>query len=71
MWRVSVDRESCIGSGSCVGLAPRYFVLGPDHRSRPVTAEVEPDQVVLDAAASCPVLAISLTDLDTGAVVEV
>jgi ferredoxin len=68
-WRLAVA-ETCIGSGSCTGVAPGHFVLGPDHRSHPVTAEVAPDGSVLDAAASCPVEAISIVELATGAAIE-
>jgi ferredoxin len=69
MWRVTVD-DACIGSGSCVGIAPGHFALGEDNRSHPVAAEIAPDEVVLDAAVSCPVEAILITDADTGAVVD-
>jgi ferredoxin len=33
MWRVQVNSD-CIGSGSCVGIAPARFALGDDNRSR-------------------------------------
>jgi ferredoxin len=65
MWRLTVN-ESCIGSGSCVGLAPEYFALGEDDRSHPVTALVAPDEKVLDAAYSCPMEAILVIDEETG-----
>ena len=66
MWKLSVDR-ACIGSGSCVGVAPRHFQLDADQRSHPIAVQVEPDDAVLDAAASCPIEAITVTDLETGA----
>ncbi|MGC9669873.1 ferredoxin [Planosporangium sp. 12N6] len=69
MWRIRVD-SGCIGSGSCAGVAPDHFALGADNRSHPITSEVEPDEAVRDAAASCPVEAITVTDADTGTVVE-
>lgn len=69
MWRVRVD-DACIASGSCQAIAPDRFALGTDHHAYPLTPVVEPDEAVLDAAASCPVEAITITDLDTGAVVD-
>jgi len=69
MWRVSVN-SSCIGSGVCVGMAPRFFALGEDDRSHPAQTDIAPSELVLDAAASCPVEAIRIDDLATGGVVE-
>jgi ferredoxin len=61
MWRVSVN-DSCVGSGMCIGIAPHHFRLDADDRSHPVTVEMEPDDFVLDAAASCPMEAIRITN---------
>lgn len=69
-WLVAVDKASCIGSAMCVAVAPDRFALDEQGRSGPVVAETEPDEVVRDAAASCPMEAISLLDADTGARVE-
>ena len=38
--------------------------------SGPVEAEIDPDELVRDAAASCPSEAISLIDADTGQPVD-
>ena len=38
--------------------------------SGPVEAEIDPDEDVRDAAASCPSEAISLVDADTGQPVD-
>ena len=69
VWRVAVSHD-CIGSGSCVGIAPAHFALGDDNRSHPLAASVPPADVLLDAAASCPVEAITIVDESTGEVVE-
>jgi ferredoxin len=69
VWRILVER-TCIGSGSCVGISPAHFELGGDNRSHPLAAEVTPNDVVLDAAASCPVEAIRIQDAETGEPVE-
>jgi ferredoxin len=69
MWRVTVD-QSCIGSGSCAAISPAHFALGEDNRSHPLRSEIEPDDAVLDAVASCPVEAIKVVMTDTGQIVE-
>jgi len=68
-WRVTVGSE-CIAAGSCLGLAPRRFALGDDGRSHPTSALIDEDETVLDAVASCPMEAIRVYDLRTGALVE-
>jgi ferredoxin len=72
MWRITVD-HTCIGSGSCVGIAPDRFELDEaEGRAHPATPDVAPDdEAVLDAVASCPMEAISVVDLDTGKTVEI
>ncbi|MBV9381605.1 MAG: ferredoxin [Streptosporangiaceae bacterium] len=66
-WRVRVDTGLCIGSGMCVGTAPDRFAFDADQHSRPVSEVTGEEEAVRDAAASCPVEAISLTDAETGA----
>ena len=69
MWRVEV-RGTCIGSGVCAGTAPEHFALGEDNRSHPLTSPTPPDEAVLDAAASCPMEAIGVTDEASGEPVD-
>jgi ferredoxin len=57
-WRIEIDKDSCQGSGVCVGLAPDYFELGPDQKSRPRQATV--DESVSSVAECCPSEAIIL-----------
>jgi ferredoxin len=66
-WRISVDRDTCIGSAVCVGTVPNRFKL-VDDRSTPVDAEIDPDDDVIGAAESCPMEAILVTDIATGEV---
>jgi ferredoxin len=68
-WTVAVA-GSCIASGSCLGVAPGYFIRGEDGKTRVTAVEIAPDQVVLDAAVSCPVEAITVRDHDTGELIE-
>ncbi len=69
-WIISVDKSACLGSAVCVGTAPGRFVLDDRQRSGPVVPAIAADEAVRDAAASCPVEAISLLDADTGEPVD-
>jgi ferredoxin len=69
-WKISVDKKLCIGSAMCVAIASDRFVLDEQQRSGPVEPEIDPDELVRDAAASCPSEAISLVDADTGRPVD-
>lgn len=59
-WRIEVDPDRCIGSGVCVGCAPRLFVLR-DGVSVPLLDEVGDGASATDAAETCPVEAITVT----------
>jgi ferredoxin len=69
-WKVCVDKDVCISSAMCVALAPDRFVLDEQQRSGPAEAEIDPDERVRDAAASCPSQAIGLVDADAGEPVD-
>ncbi|MEU8157063.1 ferredoxin [Micromonospora sp. NPDC048986] len=60
-WRIGVDSRRCIGTSICAGTAPDYFHL-VDGQSAPLADVVAPAEVVLDAADSCPVEAITVHD---------
>jgi ferredoxin len=65
-WKLMVDHQICVGSGTCTAIAPNRFVLNADDHSDPVAAEIEEDQSVLEAAHMCPTGAISLHVAETG-----
>jgi ferredoxin len=60
-WQIEVDEHVCIGSGMCAALAPQWFSLDGEHATV-VANDVEPDELLLDAADSCPAMAITVTD---------
>ncbi|MEU4218161.1 ferredoxin [Actinoplanes sp. NPDC026623] len=60
-WRLSVDADTCIGSGMCAGIAPGLFTL-VHGVSVAREAPIAPDPAAVDAAESCPVEAISIRD---------
>jgi len=60
--KVKVDRELCIGVGNCVAAAPRVFKL--DQQNKAVAADTPSvdEEILWDAAQSCPENAIILED---------
>ncbi|MER7046674.1 MULTISPECIES: ferredoxin [Streptomyces] len=65
-WHVEVDREICIGSGMCVGVAPDGFALDSARQSHPKEGETDASETVLEAAETCPVEAIVITLAGSG-----
>ena len=65
-YKITVDRNLCIGAGSCVAVAPKAFALDNEAKAivLPTNTE-EDDNTVLEAAKACPVAAIILHD-ETG-----
>ncbi|MFD8494206.1 MULTISPECIES: ferredoxin [Amycolatopsis] len=60
-WHLEVDAHTCIGSGMCAALAPEWFELtGETATAR--AAEVDEDEILLDAADSCPAMAIAVAN---------
>ena len=62
-WRIRVDPQACIGSGSCAAVAPRHF-RWDGHTSVPVDDVVPPDDDVLAAADTCPAEAITVLPVE-------
>jgi class 3 adenylate cyclase len=64
--RVHVDRARCIGAGNCVFLAPTVFdwLEGDFAKAAVVDVESADDEVVREAAFSCPTWAIDVADVD-------
>ena len=63
--KVSVDSQRCQGHTLCAMIAPDSFVLSDiDGTSSPVSEDVPADQedVVREAAQSCPEQAISIEE---------
>lgn len=59
-FRIEVDRTLCSGFGSCVQAAPNAFALDAAGVAKPLVVHSD-DPAVLDAAASCPMVAIVVT----------
>jgi len=62
--RIEVDRDRCVGSGTCEALAPAVFEVDDDGvlavlRAEPVAHDLAD---VRDAVTACPTRALSLAD---------
>ena len=61
MTRVLVDRERCVGSGTCEALAPDLFEVGDDGVVEVLRADpTGDDEAARDAVSACPTRALSL-----------
>ena len=61
----TIDEGACSAHGDCVAIAPGVFAL---EEAAVVIGDGSVEELIA-AAESCPALAITLTDADTGAVV--
>ncbi len=59
MPKASVNNDACIGCGLCVGSAPDVFEFGDDGKAVAIEG-VEADASADEAAANCPVSAITI-----------
>jgi len=61
--KIVVDKDSCIGAGTCVALADKAFVLNDDNVAEVLTTAMNhTDEELINAAKSCPTQAIKLLD---------
>lgn len=58
--KIKVDKEKCIGCGTCVVLAPKSFKLGDDGKSHPIEPPGDEEETIKEAVDSCPTSAIKL-----------
>jgi ferredoxin len=64
MTRVAVDRERCVGSGTCEMLAPDLFEVGDDGIVAMLRPDLASDDVdpAEEAVRACPTQALDLVD---------
>ena len=65
-WKITVDRDLCIGAASCVALAMKTFALDSENKAVILEGEGDVPEMIKLAAESCPTKAIILVDEDTG-----
>jgi ferredoxin len=61
VYRIVIDRSLCSGFGACAELAPDLFELEPGGTAV-ARMGVSDDPTVLDAAAACPMGAITVSE---------
>jgi ferredoxin len=62
--RVEVDRDRCVGSGTCEALAPAVFEVDDEGVLAVLRTEPGEDELpdVRDAVTACPTRALALAD---------
>ncbi|MBI3341615.1 ferredoxin [Candidatus Curtissbacteria bacterium] len=65
-WKITIDRDLCIGAASCVALAAATFNLDEENKAVVLEGEGDPPDLIKLAAESCPTKAIILFDDETG-----
>jgi ferredoxin len=60
--KIIVDRNLCIGAGSCVAVAPGVFELDSENKAVVYNPKGADDETILLAAKSCPTQAILVFD---------
>ena len=58
--KVRVDQDKCIGCGLCASLAEAIFTLNDEGKAEAGQVSPDDEAAAQDAAANCPVEAISV-----------
>ena len=65
-YKITVDRDLCIGAASCVALAAKTFALDNENKAIILSDDQDSAEAIRLAAESCPTKAIILEDAETG-----
>ncbi len=77
-YKIEHERPNCIGCSACAGVCPDFWQMDSDGKSRLVGGTDRPDEVTervigeadlqpnMDAAQSCPVNVIHITNESNG-----
>lgn len=60
--RIEVKRDLCIGAATCVAIAPDVFELDDEMKAIIKSPTGNDDNTIIEAAKSCPTLAIFIYD---------
>lgn len=66
---IEIDKDACIGAASCIAIAGKTFKLDENNKVLILEGEWDDDDMIMAAAQSCPVFAISIKNAETGAVI--
>jgi len=60
--KIKIDKEKCIGCGTCAVIAPKTFKLGDDGKAEVIEPPGDKKEKIKEALDSCPVDAIEYTE---------
>ncbi len=60
--KIKLDRDKCISAATCVAIAPNTFDLDDEGKVILKDPKGDDEQTIIDAAKSCPTLAIEIYD---------
>jgi ferredoxin len=63
---IEIDRELCYGFGDCVSTVPNVFELDDEEKAVVIDPNGASRDDLVDAAANCPVTAITIREASTG-----
>jgi len=62
--KTDIDKDLCIGCGTCVSIAPKSFKLTDDSKVEVIEPQEDDEVKIKEAIDSCPVSAIKSIDQD-------
>lgn len=65
-FKITIDRNLCIGAASCVALAMKTFELDGENKAIVIDDGGDEAETIKLAAESCPTKAIILENIETG-----
>jgi ferredoxin len=60
--KINIDKNLCIGCGTCVSIASKSFKLGIDGKAEAIEPMGDEEKIIKEAIDSCPVAAIKSTE---------
>lgn len=60
--KIEIKRDICIGAATCSAIAPDVFALDDELKAIVKNPTGAPEETIMDAAKSCPTLAIYIYD---------
>ncbi|NUO19831.1 ferredoxin [bacterium] len=65
-YKITIDKNRCVGSTLCMMEAPDIFALDEEHQARVDNPDSDDDEGILAAAHACPMNAIFIEEIATG-----
>jgi ferredoxin len=60
--KIIIDKNLCIGCGTCTVISPKTFKLGNDGKAEVIEPVSDEEKTLKEAIDSCPVAAIKSTE---------